>query len=39
MQMLEYVPDHFKTEEMCDDVVMEDPLLLRHAPDWFMTQQ
>ena len=24
---------------MCNDVVMEDPLLLRHIPDWFVTQQ
>ena len=24
---------------MCDDVVMEDPLLLRHVPDLFVTQQ
>ena len=24
---------------MCSDVVMEDPLLLRHIPDWFVTQQ
>ena len=22
--MLGYVPDHFKTQEMCDDVVIED---------------
>ena len=33
LRMLEYVPDHFKTRAMCNDVVMEDPLLLRHVPD------
>ena len=37
--MLEYVPDHSKTREMCNDVVMEHLLLLRHVPDWFATQQ
>ena len=24
---------------MCTDVVIEHPLLLRHVPDWFVTQQ
>ena len=24
---------------MCDDMVMEDPLLLRHVSDWFLMQQ
>ena len=33
LRMLEYVPDHFKTREMCNVVVMEDSLLLRHVPD------
>ena len=37
--LLKYVPDHFKTQEMCDAVVIEDPLLLRYVPDWFVTQQ
>ena len=37
--MLKYVPDHFKFQEMCNDVMMEVPLLLRHVPDWFVTQQ
>ena len=31
--MLEDVPDHFKTQKMCDAVVMEDLLLLRYVPD------
>ena len=37
--MLEDVPDHFKTQKMCDAVVMEDLLLLRYVPDQFVTQQ
>ena len=27
------------TREMCTDVVIEHPLLLRHVPHWFVTQQ
>ena len=37
--MLEYVPNHSKTREICVDVVTEDQLLLRHVPGWFMVQQ
>ena len=37
--MLEYVPDHFKTREMCNDAVIEDPYPLQFIPDWFVTQQ
>ena len=37
---LQDVPDHFKTQDTCDNaVVMEDPWLLRYVPDWFVTQQ
>ena len=35
---LEYIPDHFKTQETCDAVVMEDPWLLMYVPDWFLMQ-
>ena len=37
--MLEYVPNHSKTREICVDVVTEDQLLLRPVPGWFMVQQ
>ena len=37
--MLEYVPNHFKSREMGNDVMIEVPLLLRHVPEWFVTQQ
>ena len=37
--MLEDMPDHFKTQKMGDGVVMEDSLLLRHVPDWFVARE
>ena len=36
---MEFVPDHFKTQEKCDAVVMEDPWFLIYVPDWFVTQR
>ena len=36
---MKYVPNYFKTREMCNAVGMEDPLLLKYVPDWFVTQQ
>ena len=36
---LEFVPDHFKTQEMCDDVVMEGPCALEFFPDHFKAQE
>ena len=32
------IPDHFKTQEMCNKVVEEDPCSLEHIPDYFRTQ-
>ena len=37
--MLEYVPDQYKTQEMCDKVVKENPWMLEHVPDQFVTQK
>ena len=37
-RQLHYVPDHFKTKEMCDKAVREDPSSLRYVPDWLVTQ-
>ena len=37
--LLEYVPDHFKTQEMCDTAVRDDFFSLRQLLDWFVTQQ
>ena len=37
--MLCHVPDHFKTQEMCDKTVRDDPFSLVCVPDWFVTQQ
>ena len=36
---LEYVPDHFKTQEMYNEAVALSPYTLRIVPDWFVTQQ
>ena len=32
------VPDHFKTQEMCDKAVTGNPYMLGHIPDHFKTQ-
>ena len=36
---LEYVLDHFKTQEMCDNAVRDHFFSLQYVPDWFVTQQ
>ena len=36
---LYHVPDHFKTQEICDVAVREDPSSLTYVPYWFITQQ
>ena len=33
------VPDHFKTQEMCNKAVRDYLFSLRLVPDWFVTQQ
>ena len=33
------MPDHFKTEEMCNEAVRDDSFSLQFVPDWFVTQQ
>ena len=37
--MLEVVPDYFKTQEMCNDVVKKRPSQLKYVPDYFKTQE
>ena len=34
-----FVPDHFKTQEMCERAVKDDPSFLQFVPDWFVTLQ
>ena len=36
---LAYVPDHLKTQDMCDKIVEESPWSLEYVPNWFVTQQ
>ena len=36
---LYYVPDHFKTQEMCNKGVRDHFFSLQYVPDWFVAQQ
>ena len=36
---LKHVPNNFKMQETCDNVVRDDPRTLLFVPDWFVTQQ
>ena len=36
--MTSQIPDHFKTRDMCNKAVKEDPFSLMHVPDHFKTQ-
>ena len=35
----EYVPEQFKTQDMCESVVRENPRTLKFVPDWFVTDE
>ena len=37
--LLHAVPDHFKTQEMCNEAVRDDSFSLQFVSDWFVTQQ
>ena len=32
-------PSHYKTHEVCDRVVSEDPFLIAYCPDKYITQR
>ena len=36
---LQLIPDHFKTQGMCDKVVRDDSSTLPFVPDWFVTKE
>ena len=36
---LRFVPDQFKTQEICNRAVQSDPWVLRYVPDQFKTQE
>ena len=36
---LKDVPDHFKTQKICDKAARDQLFSLQHAPDWFVTQE
>ena len=33
------IPDHFKTQEMCDKAIKEDSSSLEYVPDWSVTRE
>ena len=35
---LQLVPDHVKTQKMCDQALKEVSSSLQFAPDWFVTR-
>ena len=37
--LLEHVPEHLKTQEMCDKAVWEDLSSLQYVPDHLQTQE
>ena len=36
---LAYIPDHFKTQEICDEAVWDDSSSLQYVPGWFVTRE
>ena len=39
LDLMKYVPDHFKRKEMYNEAVRNNPYMLRHVPDHFKTQE
>ena len=37
--VLEYIPDKYKTEEMCKKAVDKEPEVLQYVPDYFVSQK
>ena len=37
--LLQYIPDQFKTQEICDNAVNHSQYMLEDVPDWLVTQQ
>ena len=37
--ILELIPDHFKTQEICDKAAKEDSSSLQFVTDWFVTRE
>ena len=33
------IPDHFKTQEMCDKAVKDDPYSMQFVHDWFIRRE
>ena len=38
-EALKYIPNHFKTQEMCEKVVENEPYSLKFVPDHFKTEK
>ena len=37
--MFDSVPSQYKTQEVCDKIVSDDPFNLKYCHDWFQTQK
>ena len=37
--MLEFVPEHLKAQEMCNEAVLRNPWMVERVPDYFVTQE
>ena len=37
--MLEHIPDHLKTQEICNKAARDYLFSLQFVPEWFVTQQ
>ena len=35
--LLKYIPNQFKTQEMCEQAVYDDPTLIEYVPDYYIT--
>ena len=38
-EMWQFIPDHLKTETLCNHVIKKLPYLLRYVPDQYEPQQ
>ena len=38
-EILEFVPDHFKTPKICYKAVRDDPYSLKFVSNWFVTHK
>ena len=37
--LFDSIPNQYKTQEMCNSIIPEDPFSIRYVPDQYKTQQ